>query len=359
MLLAMNANVPESTSEVRAAHRLDEARLDAFLRATLPEAEGELTVRQFRGGQSNPTYWLGLGERAYVLRKKPPGVLLPSAHAVEREHRVLEALAATEVPVARPRALCLDESIVGTPFYVMDYVEGRIFWDARLPELERAARAAIYDAHARVLAAIHRVDVDAVGLGDFGKKGGYVARQVARWSKQYEASRTREVPAMEALMAHLARAVPEGDETTLTHGDYRLDNLIFHPTEPRVLAVIDWELSTLGHPLSDLAYVCMLYHVVLPGMGGLRGNEPAATGIPSEEAYVARYCELTGRDSVADFAYHEAFSLFRLAAIAQGVYKRSLQGNASSEDAARFGEAVGRLAEVGCALLGIRAGGPR
>jgi aminoglycoside phosphotransferase (APT) family kinase protein len=358
MMPRMKATPPESTSEVRAAHRFDEARLARFLRdANLDvDTDGEIVVRQFRGGQSNPTFWIGVGERAFVLRKKPPGVLLPSAHAVEREHRVIEALAATDVPVARARALCLDESIVGTPFYLMDYVQGRIFWDVRLPDVAPAERAAIYDAHVRVLAAIHRVDVDAVGLSDFGKRGGYVARQVARWTKQYEASRTGSEPAMEALMTHLAQHVPEGDETTLTHGDYRLDNLIFHPDEPRVLAVIDWELSTLGHPLSDLAYVCMLHHVELPGMGGLLGNDPAVTGIPSEAAYVDRYCELTGRAGVADLEYHEAFSLFRLAAIAQGVYKRSLQGNASSENASRFGDAVGRLAEVACARLGIRAG---
>ena len=355
----MVANPPESTTAIRAAHRIDEGRLAGFLSEALPDAEGEVVVRQFRGGQSNPTYWLGVGERAFVLRKKPPGALLPSAHAVEREHRVIEALRDTDVPVARPRALCLDESIVGTPFYVMDYVEGRIFWDARLSAMSAAERAAIYAEHVRVLAAIHRVDVDAVGLASFGKRGGYVARQVARWSKQYEASRTGSVPAMEALMTHLAQHIPEGDETALTHGDYRLDNLIFHPEEPRILAVIDWELSTLGHPLSDLAYVCMLHHVELPGIGGLLGNDSTKSGIPSEDDYIARYCELTGRPGVADFDYHEAFSLFRLAAIAQGVYKRSLLGNASSESASRFGAAVAELAEVACARLGIGAGGTR
>lgn len=349
----MSIEPPESTREVRDAHRFDDAALKAWLRAHVSGYGSELVVRQFKGGQSNPTFWISDGTRGYVLRKKPPGKLLPSAHAVEREHRIVAALQDTEVPVPRLHALCEDPSIIGTPFYVMEHVVGRIFWNVQLPELTPEARRGVYDELARVLAALHTVDFEAVGLGDYGKRGGYVARQVARWTQQYEASRTDQVPAMEALIAWLPQHVPSDDATTIAHGDYRLDNLIFHPTEPRALAVIDWELSTLGHPLADLAYTCMLYDIALPNVGGLLGVDFAATGIPTEEEFVARYCALAGRDTVPDFAYFKAFSLFRLAAIAQGVYKRSLQGNASSENAGMFGAAVGHLSGIACRLVGL------
>lgn len=343
--------IPESTTEVRPAHAFDERKLDAWLEANVPGATGPLVVRQFKGGQSNPTFFLAKGERGLVLRKKPPGTLLPSAHQVEREYAVLAALADTDVPVARVHALCEDAEVVGTPFYVMDHVAGRIFWDPQLPGIDPHERRAIYEEEVRVLAAIHAVDVDAVGLGAYGRRGEYVARQVARWSKQYAASATRAIPAMDRLIEYLPAHVPEGDETTLAHGDYRLDNLIFHPTEPRVLAVLDWELSTLGHPLSDVAYTCMLYDVILPNLGGLLGVDFAATGILSEAEFLARYRALTGRARIDDFAYFKAFSLFRLAAILQGVYKRSLQGNASSTTASQFGEAVDQLARVACQKL--------
>jgi aminoglycoside phosphotransferase (APT) family kinase protein len=343
--------IPESTTDVRSGHRFDEQKLDAWLEANVDGANGPLVVRQFKGGQSNPTFFVGKGERGFVLRKKPPGRLLPSAHQVEREYQVLSALSQTEVPVAPVHALCEDDGVVGTPFYLMDHVQGRIFWDPQLPGLEPSERRAIYEEEVRVLAAIHAVDVDAVGLGEYGRRGEYVPRQVARWSKQYLASVTRDLPSMNALMAYLPAHVPANDETTLAHGDYRLDNLIFHPSEPRVLAVLDWELSTLGHPLSDVAYTCMLYDVILPNLGGLLGVDFAGTGILSEPEFLARYCALTGRERIDDFAYFKAFSLFRLAAILQGVFKRSLQGNASNTTASQFGEAVDQLARIACQKL--------
>lgn len=344
---------PENTGPVREAHRFDEARLDAWLAANVEGYTGGLQVRQFKGGQSNPTFWLADRERQYALRKKPPGELLQSAHAVDREFTVMRALNPTDVPTAKMYALCEDDAVIGTMFFVMEYVQGRIFWEARLEGCSADERAAIYEEVIRVLAAIHNVDVEAAGLSEYGRHGGYVERQVKRWAKQYLASQTSDVSAMNALIDWLSKNIPADDATTLVHGDYRLDNMIFHPTEPRALAVIDWELSTLGHPLSDLAYICMLYDVALPKIGGLLGVDFDASGIPSESAFVARYCELTGRDGVPDLGYYKAFSLFRLAAIAQGVYKRSLQGNASSESASMFGAAVPHLAGIACTTVGI------
>lgn len=344
---------PTAAGPVRDNHRFDEGALSQWMSKHIEGFEGPLTVRQFKGGQSNPTFWIGTPSRAFVLRKKPPGKLLPSAHAVEREHRIMAALADRDVPVARVYGLCEDPEIIGTPFFIMDHVEGRIFWNVQLPGLEPAERAAIYDEMLRVLAALHQVDYAAAGLSDYGKAGGYVARQVSRWTRQYEASKTDDIPAMDALIQWLAAHVPAGDETTLTHGDFRLDNLIFHPTEPKVLAVIDWELSTLGHPLSDLAYGAMLYHIVMPGIGGLEGVDYATTGIPDEASYVAKYCALTGRGDIEDWPYYKAFSLFRLAAILQGVYARSLQGNASSESAQMYGAAVHLLAGIACGVVDL------
>jgi len=338
---------PKNTREVSDRLRFDEARLAAHM------GVGELTVRQFRGGQSNPTFWMSDGERSWVLRKKPPGKLLPSAHQVEREHRVLAALADTDVPVAKVHGLCEDPSIVGTPFYLMDHVEGRIFWNVQLPECEPQERTAIYEELARVLAAIHQVDIAGADLTSYGKPNGYVERQIRRWTGQYEKSATQVVPSMDALIKWLPAHMPKSDETTLAHGDFRLDNLIFHPTEPKCLAVIDWELSTLGHPLADLAYTCMLYDVQLPRIGGLLGIDFQATGILDEEAFVARYCELTGRGEIEDWPFFKAFGLFRLAAIAQGVFKRSQQGNASSDNAAMYGAAVGLLSSIACGLVGL------
>lgn len=363
----MTLTPPPNTRAPREAHRIDEAALARWLSANVDGCAGAaVTVRQFQGGQSNPTYWVGVdaaGGRVMelVLRKKPPGELLPSAHAVEREYRIMRALAGTDVPVPPALALCEDPAVIGTPFFVMRHVSGRIFWDPQLPELASAPeRRAVYAEMVRALAALHRVDYAAVGLGDYGKVGGFIERQVQRWSRQYEASRTGEVPAMDALMAWLGKNLPARDETTLVHGDYRIDNLIFSPEGggqgARALAILDWELSTLGHPVSDLAYWCMAYHLNLPGRGSLVGVDFAATGVPAEAELVEQYCRLTGRGDIEGWSYFLAFGIFRMAAIAQGVYKRSLLGNASSENAGLFGAAVALLADTGCSIAGIKPG---
>lgn len=341
---------PENTREVRENHRFDLKRLRAWWSDAIARTDA-LTVRQFKGGQSNPTFWVHDGSRSYVLRKKPPGKLLPKAHMVEREYRIMSALADTDVPVAETHALCEDTEVIGTPFFVMEHLDGRIFWNVQLPGLDPEARSAIYEDLARVLAALHQVDWAALGLADYGRDGGYVERQVKRWSSQYEASKTSEIPTMDALIEYLPAHLPTDDVTTIAHGDFRLDNLIFHPSEPRALAVIDWELSTLGHPLADLAYTCMLYDVQLPNVGGLLGVDFDATGIPSEEAFVKRYLAHGGYDGMSNWPYFKAFSLFRLAAIAQGVYKRSLDGNASNANASMFGAAVPHLSKIACGLL--------
>jgi len=310
---------------------IDEAALFAHLSAHLPGFAGPLHVRKFAGGQSNPTYKLETPNAAYVLRKKPPGTLLPTAHMVDREYRVLAALAQTDVPVAKPRLYCEDRAVIGSEFYVMDYVTGRIFWDPTLPAVEPAERRAIYREMTRVLAALHKVDFASVGLADYGKPGNYFARQVARWASQYEAAKTEPLPEMDSLLAYLQANIPEDASVALVHGDYRLDNMIFHPSEPRVLAVLDWELSTLGHPLADLAYSCMPYHLEGPNRPPLntllKGPD---IGVPSEREFIADYCALTGRSSDLDLRFYLAFSMFRYASIVQGVYKRGLSGNASS-----------------------------
>jgi aminoglycoside phosphotransferase (APT) family kinase protein len=337
---------------VRERHRFDEARLAAYLGAHLPGFAGAMTIRQFQGGQSNPTFLVEAGGGRWVLRKKPPGKLLPSAHMVEREYRVIRALADTGVAVPPARLLCEDADVIGTPFFVMDYVAGRVFVAPALSGLAPGERAAIYDSMGDTLAKLHAVDWRAVGLADFGRPGNYVARQIARWSKQYEASKTGDIPAMDRLMDWLPRHIPPRDETTLTHGDFRLGNLIFHPSEARVVAVLDWELSTLGHPLSDLAYNCMTYHLPadLPTVRGFGTADLARLGIPDERAYIAAYARRTGRDPGADWPFFMAFSLFRYAAIVQGVYARALQGNASSASAGQLGRTAPRLAEIGWAL---------
>lgn len=345
-------NAPASTRPPREGELPFEiSTLTTWWREAVGSADA-LTLHVFRGGQSNPTYWVHDGERAYVLRKKPPGKLLPSAHAVEREARITRALKDTNVPVADVIAECEDESIVGTPFFVMEHVDGRLFWNVQIPDESPETRSAIYDELARVLAALHAVDPAEVGLGDYGKVGQYVERQVRRWSKQYVASKTDEVPAMDTLMRYLPENIPAGERTTLVHGDYRLDNLIFDKNEPKALALIDWELSTLGHPLADVAYACMLYEVELPKIGGLRGVDFETSGIPRESEFVEAYRRHGGTADESDFVYFKAFGLFRLAAIAQGVYKRSLQGNASGEGAEMFQTAVRQLSTIAVKLVG-------
>jgi aminoglycoside phosphotransferase (APT) family kinase protein len=326
----------------------DAAALADFLRARIPELSPPLALAQFEGGQSNPTYLVtdANGER-YVLRRKPPGRLLPSAHAVDREYRVMAALAGTAVPVPRMRVLCEDESVIGTAFYVMDWVAGRVFWDPSLPGLAARERTAIYDETNRAIAALHRLDPAARGLADFGRPGSYLARQIGRWSQQYRATATEAIPAMDRLLDWLPTAIPEGDETAIVHGDYRIDNLVFHPVEPRVVAVLDWELSTLGHPLADFAYHVMTWRLTPDEFRGLVGHDLAELGIPAEEAYVARYCERTGRGGIAHWDFYMAYNMFRMAAILQGVYHRALQGNAASREGVALGARVRPLAEAG------------
>ncbi|MFA5122957.1 phosphotransferase [Zavarzinia sp.] len=350
--MVVQASGPASeTSAVREAHRFDEAKLEAFLAARIEGFAGPMTVEQFKGGQSNPTYLLTTPARRYVLRKKPPGKLLASAHQIEREYKVIEALAGTGVPVAPALLLCEDAEVIGTPFYVMGHVDGRVLRDPQLPGATPAERAAIYEQMVDVLARLHSVDVNAVGLGDFGKPGNYFERQIGRWSKQYEAAKTETVDAMDKLMAWLPANIPPGEHVALVHGDYRLENTIFHATEPRMLAVLDWELATLGHPLADLAYNCMPYHIADPTMGNLMGIDFAATGIPSEPDYLAAYCRKTGRTGIPNWEFYLAFSMFRLSSIAQGVYKRGLDGNASSDKAMMYGAVAKFLAELACETL--------
>jgi len=333
--------------DVLPAHQFDERRLEDWLAANLDGFAGPMTVAEFKGGQSNPTYRLTTPGASYVLRRKPPGTLLPSAHAVDREYRIMHALAETGVPVPRTYLLCEDESIVGTMFYVMDFLDGRILFDPRLPEVTSTGeRAAMFDAMNEVIAALHTVDYKAVGLGDFGREGGYVARQIGRWSKQYKASETETIDAMERLMEWLPAHLPAHDETTLVHGDYRLDNLIFHPTEPRVIGVLDWEIATLGNPLADFAYHVMAWRVSPDEFRGLREVDIESLGIPNEAAYTAAYAKRTGRDALPDWEFYMAYNLFRMAAILQGIMGRVRDGTAANPEAARMGVLVRPLATL-------------
>jgi aminoglycoside phosphotransferase (APT) family kinase protein len=332
---------------------LPDPTLAAYLESHVGGFRGPLTSSKFKGGQSNPTYLIDAASGKYVLRRKPPGQLLASAHAVDREFRVLQALHGSAVPVAEPLHLCRDETVIGSMFYLMQFVEGRIFWDPSLPETSREQRAACYDAMIGTLAALHGIDIAAVGLADYGKPGNYFARQLSRWSEQYRASETQAIPAMDALIERLPARCPADDGVVaLTHGDYRIDNIMFHPTEPRVIAVVDWELSTLGHPLADLGYLCMALRLprnpALPGLAGLNRNE---LGIPDEAEILRRYSDLSGRAIPEDWPFVLAFSFFRLAAIAQGVAKRAQQGNASSEQAMQAGQMTSLLAKMAIDLL--------
>ncbi len=336
------------TRPVEERHRFDTARLEAYLRPRIEGFRGPLEVEQFRGGQSNPTYRIAAAGRHYALRRKPPGKLLPSAHAVEREFRVIGALHAVGFPVARPYVLCEDDSVIGTAFYVSDCVEGRVLWDQALPGMSKTERFAIWDELNRVIARLHTIDYRAVGLEDFGKPGRYIERQVARWSQQYRASETARIEAMDRLIEWLPRHIPPGDETAIVHGDYRLDNVIFHPREPRILAVLDWELSTLGHPLADFAYHCMSWRIPPGKFRGIEGLALDELGIPQEHDYVETYCRRTGRAGIdrTTWDYYMAYNLFRIAAISQGIAKRALDGTAASAHALESGSKAPLLAEL-------------
>ena len=333
------------TTGVRAGHEIDRVSLERYLLDHVDGFRGPVEVRQFEGGQSNPTYFLHTIARDYVVRKKPPGQLLPSAHAVDREYRVMKALAETNVPVPPALHLCDDASVIGTPFFVMGCVEGRVFRQPHLPGVSADDRAAMYADMADALARLHTVDVAAVGLSDYGKPGNYYSRQIARWGQQYVAAKTGDIASMDRLMEWLPAHIPAGDETAIVHGDYRVENLIFHPTEPRIVAIVDWELSTLGHPLADLAYNCLTYYLPQEALGRVEAVDDDRSGLPDEAQYVADYCRRTGRSKIADWNFYLAFSMFRLASILQGVYARGLQGNAASEYALQRGAAARLIAD--------------
>jgi aminoglycoside phosphotransferase (APT) family kinase protein len=336
------------TMPVQEKQALDLDKLAQFMAKHVEGFSGALAAEQFTGGQSNPTLLLRAGGVAYVLRRKPLGKLLPSAHAVDREYRIITALRDTAVPVPRTYCLCQDDEVIGSAFYIMEYVEGRVLWDPALPGMSVEDRAAIYREMNRVIAAIHMVDYQTVGLEDYGRPGGYFQRQIARWTKQYRASETDRIEAMDRLIQWLPENIPPGDEASIVHGDYRLDNLIFHPTEPRVLAVLDWELSTLGHPLADFAYHVMAWRLRPSEFRGLLGHDLAALGIPSEEVYVREYCRRTGRAGIDpdqwDFCL--AYNMFRLAAILQGIMGRAVDGTAASESAIDAGRRARPTAEA-------------
>ncbi len=337
------------TMPVQEKQRFDAGALEAWLRENVAGFSGPLSVEQFRGGQSNPTFKLTTPGRSYVMRRKPAGKLLPSAHAVDREYRVISALAGSEVPVPKTYGLCQDDAVIGSAFYVMDCVDGRVFWDGAVPEMDNAGRAKIYWELNRVIAALHKIDYSARGLADYGKPGNYFARQIARWTKQYQASETETIEAMNRLIEWLPANIPADDETTIVHGDFRIDNMVFHPSEPRIVAVLDWELSTLGHPLADFSFHCMSWHVPPGAFRGLLGHDLAALGIPMEKEYVAEYCRRVGRAAIDPdhWDFYIAYNMFRAAGILQGIMKRVVDGTAASQYAVQAGRAAPRLAELG------------
>ncbi len=332
---------------------LDDEILAIYLKKHLDGFCGPLVSKKFNGGQSNPTYLLEAANGNYVLRRKPPGHLLASAHAVDREFRVLTALLDSKVPVAKPYHLCKDDSVIGSMFYVMEYIDGDIFWDPSFPDCTVEQRGKYYDAILQTMAALHSVDIEAAGLADYGKPGNYFSRQIARWSEQYRAAETDDIDAMNSLIEMLPLRCPDDDgSVALVHGDFRIDNLMFAKGKPQISAIVDWELSTLGHPLADLGYFCMALRLprnpALPGLAGLNRKE---LGIPSEEKILKRYAELTKREIPEDWTFVLAFCFFRLAAIAQGVAKRAQQGNASSEQAMQAGQMTALLAQMGLKVL--------
>ena len=335
-------------------HTLDIEKLSDYLTQQLDEFTGIKRSKKFNTGQSNPTYLLETAEKKSVLRKKPPGELLPSAHAVDREYRIIKALEETKVPVPRTVFLCNDESIIGTIFYVMEFVDGRIFWDPTLPEIDENKRMKVYEETVRIMAELHKIDVEKAGLLDFGKPGNYFERQVGRWIKQYRAAETESYPEVETLIAWLEKTMPDDDGLiSIVHGDYRLYNMIFDHEEESMLALLDWELSTIGHPYADLAYQCMNWYIpqigITPGLAGINLQK---LGIPSEDDYVSNYCSKMGINSIPNWSFYLAFGFFRLAGIAQGVYKRSIQGNASADNAKELGAAVPILGKIALSVVG-------
>jgi aminoglycoside phosphotransferase (APT) family kinase protein len=338
------------TRDVSTEHQVELGPLEEYLQEHVDGYAGPLTIKQFKGGQSNPTYLLEAASGKYVMRRKPPGKLLKSAHAVDREFRVISALYAAGFPVPKPHVLCEDESVVGTVFFIMNFVEGRIFWELDLPGCDPDERQAIYDNVNQTIADLHNFDHEAIGLSDYGKPGNYFSRQISRWSKQYKASEIDPITEMDRLIAWLPENIPEDDSTSIVHGDYRLDNMIVHPTEPRVIAVLDWELSTIGHPLGDFTYHLMSWQMPEIGIGsaGLLGKDLAELGIPGEQEYVDLYCQRTGRaDGIANRDFYSAFNFFRIAAIVQGIAGRVRDGTASSAHAAKSAKVVPPLAEMG------------
>jgi aminoglycoside phosphotransferase (APT) family kinase protein len=347
------------TGPVRDRHRFDVSALEIYMRSHLDGFEGPMEVEQFRGGQSNPTFLLRSPARAYVLRCKPPGKLLPSAHAIDREFRVMAALEKTSVPVARTYALCEDDGVIGAAFYIMEFVEGRIFWETSLPGMAASERVAHFDAMNRAIADLHSVDPVAVGLSEFGRSGNFFARQIARWTAQYRASEIIHVEAMERLINWLPAHIPADNRTAIVHGDFRLDNLIFHPVAPHVVAILDWELSTLGHPMADFAYHCASWYLPPGRLRGLAGLDLVDLGIPPVEDYVNLYCTRTGQPPVPknEWEFYLAYNLFRGAAITQGIMKRALDGNASSEHALEMGGRTRELADLAWSRIDRLVGG--
>ena len=334
-------------------HSVDEAKLSEYLEQHVPGFQGPVQSTKFKTGQSNPTFLLETASKKFVLRKKPPGKLLPSAHAVDREYKVLKALGNTDVPVPEVFHLCEDETVIGSIFYIMEYVDGRIFWDPTLPEVNNQERQEIYEASNKVLASLHQIDIEKAGLSDFGKPGSYFERQLHRWIKQYRAAETTHYDEVESLLQWLVDNMPKDDGmVSIVHGDYRLYNMIFDHKQTQLLAVLDWELSTLGHPYADLAYQCMTWHIPQIGITpGLFGLDVKSLGIPSEKEYIRSYCKKMEIDTIQNWSFYLAFGFFRLVGIAQGVYKRSLQGNASADNAKELGAAVPILGHIGLQII--------
>ena len=339
------------TTAAQGALRINEVKLTKYLKGLIKGFAHEIKVRQFPIGQSNPTYQIIAGSKKYVLRKKPPGKLLPSAHAIDREYRVISALKSSGVPVPATLLLCEDPSIIGTEFFIMEMVEGRVFHDPGLPGLSVKERSIFFDDFVRILAILHSLNFDSIGLSDFGRPEGYLERQVARWSNQYEASKTNDIASMTKLIEWLPKNLPSDQSVSIVHGDYRPGNTITSSSKPRISAVLDWELSTLGHPLADLGYCCANYHGQISTIGEFSTLDHKRLGIPLEQEFVERYCQYAGRSGIKDYHYYIAFSLFRSAAIIQGVYKRGLDGNASSKQALEFGSVARQRADIAWALI--------